>query len=107
MKTNLTVIAYIFAKPGEEQRVRTALLSLVEETRKEKGCINYDLHESEDNPAHFVMYENWRSAADLEEHARSAHLRDFGKKMGPFLERPTEITKWKMVSEMKSVSFSA
>ncbi|HEU5410173.1 MAG TPA: putative quinol monooxygenase [Candidatus Acidoferrales bacterium] len=107
MKTNLTVIAYIFAKPGEEQRVRAALLGLVEETRKEKGCINYDLHESEDNPAHFVMYENWRSAADLEEHARSAHLRDFGKNMGPFLERPTEITKWNMVSDLENAALNA
>jgi len=107
MKTSLTVIAYIFAKRGEEQRVRTALLELVDETRKENGCINYDLHESEDNPAHFVMYENWRSTADLEEHARSAHLRDFGGNMSPFLERPSEITKWKMVSDLESVALNA
>ena len=107
MKTSLTVIAYIFAKRGEEQRVRAALLGLVDDTRKEKGCINYDLHESEDNPAHFLMYENWRSAADLEEHARSAHLREFGKNMGSFLDRPTEITKWKMVSDLESAPASA
>ncbi|HXT86603.1 MAG TPA: putative quinol monooxygenase [Verrucomicrobiae bacterium] len=107
MKASLTVIAYIFAKRGEEQRVRTALLGLVDDTRKEKGCINYDLHESEDNPAHFLMYENWRSAADLEEHARSVHLREFGKNMSPFLERPTEITKWKMASDLGSSPLSA
>src|SRR5689334_22911620 len=107
MKTSLTVIAYIFAKRGDEQRVGTALLGLVDETRKEKGCINYDLHESEENPALFLMYENWRSAADLEEHARSAHLREFGKHMGPFLERPTEITKWKMVSDLENSATGA
>lgn len=107
MKTSLTVIAYIFARPGEEQRVRMALLGLVDETRKEKGCINYDLHESQDNPAHFVMHENWRSAADLEEHARSAHLREFARNIGPFLERPTEITKWKMVSDLESSASNA
>jgi len=107
MKTSLTVIAYIFAKRGEEQRVRAELLSLVDETRKEKGCINYDLHESEENPAHFLMYENWRSAADLEVHARSAHLRDFGSDMGQFLEKPPEITKWKMVSDLESSALNA
>jgi quinol monooxygenase YgiN len=107
MKTTLTVIAYIFAKRGEEQRVRTALLGLVDETRKETGCINYDLHDSEENTALFLMYENWRSAADLEAHARSAHLREFGKNMDPFLERPTEITKWKMVSDLGSSPLGA
>jgi len=107
MKTSLTVIAYIFAKRGEEQRVRTALLGLVDETRKEKGCINYDLHESEENPAHFLMHENWHSVADLDAHARSTHLRDFGRNMGPFLERPTEITKWKMVSDLENSTASA
>lgn len=107
MKTSLTVIAYIFAKPGEEQQVRAALLVLVDETRKEKGCINYDLHQQDENPAQFMMYENWQSAEDLEEHARSAHLREFGRNMSPFLERPIEITKWKMVSEMAISSSNA
>ncbi|MEM9449380.1 MAG: antibiotic biosynthesis monooxygenase, partial [Cyanobacteria bacterium P01_E01_bin.6] len=23
------------------------------------GCIQYDLHEDNENPAHFVFYENW------------------------------------------------
>ncbi len=98
MTTRVTVIAYIFAKTGEEQRVRTALLDLVEQTRKEKGCINYDLHESTNDARHFVMYENWESDADLDAHSKSPHLREFGKSIGPFLVRPTEVTMWKMLS---------
>lgn len=98
MNEKVTVIAYIFAKVGEEKRLRAALLQLVEQTRKEKGCINYDLHESIDDARKFVMYENWESAADLDAHARSAHLREFGLQMRPFLEKPTEVTKWRMLS---------
>lgn len=98
MTTRVTVIAYIFAKTGEEKRVNAALLRLVEQTRKEKGCINYDLHDSVENAAKFLMYENWESEADLDAHSKSAHLREFGKVMGPFLERPTEVTKWNMLS---------
>lgn len=101
MTTRVTVIAYIFAKAGEEQRVRTALLDLVEQTRKEKGCINYDLHESSTDVRHFVMYENWESHADLDTHSKSPHLCAFGKSMGPFLERPTEVTKWNMLSNLE------
>ncbi|MFZ0336199.1 MAG: putative quinol monooxygenase [Candidatus Acidiferrales bacterium] len=99
MQRSLTVVAFIFAKAGEEQRLKRALLDLVAQTRKEKGCINYDLHQSQDNACEFVMYENWESAADLDAHANSAHLLEFGKSMGQFLERPTQVTKWDMVSE--------
>lgn len=100
MKTGLTVIAFITAKAGMQQQVREVLLDLVAQTRKEKGCVNYDLHQSQDNPREFVMYENWASAADLDAHAKSEHLQAFGKAAGRLLERPTEITRWSMVSDL-------
>jgi len=104
MKTGITIIAFITAKAGMQQQVREVLLDLVAQTRKEKGCVNYDLHESQDNPREFVMYENWESAADLDAHARSEHLQAFGKVARGLLERPAEITKWDMVSEVAEQS---
>lgn len=100
MRTGITIIAFITAKAGMQRQVREVLLDLVAQTRKEKGCVNYDLHQSQGNPREFVMYENWESAADLDAHARSEHLRAFGKAAVGLLERPTEITKWDMVSEL-------
>ena len=100
MRTGLTVIAYMTALTGQEAQVREALLELVAEPRKENSCINFNLHHSQENPAHFFIYENWNSAADLDAHARSAHLQAFRKTIGPFLERPADITKWIMVSDL-------
>ena len=95
MKTGLTVIAYVTAKAGQEDEVRNALLELVARTRNERGCVNYDLHESE-----FAIYENWKQASDLDAHAKSGHVRAFRRKMADRLERPSEITKWRMASEL-------
>lgn len=100
MRTGLTVIAFITAKAGMQQQVREVLLDLVAQTRQEKGCVNYDLHQSQENPREFVMYENWESAAALDAHAKSAHLQAFGKAAAQLLERPTEIKKWDMVSDL-------
>jgi quinol monooxygenase YgiN len=100
VRTGLTVIAHITAKPGQENRVRRELLELVAKTRPENGCINYDLHQSHENRTEFVMYENWETFADLDAHAKSAHLQAFGKIAGEVLERPATITKWKMVSDL-------
>lgn len=100
MEKQLTVVANIFAKKGEEERIKRALLELVVQTRKEPGCINYDLHQSPQDARQFVMYENWKSAADLDAHDRSPHLTGFRNNMAQFLERPTQITKWHMLSEL-------
>jgi len=41
---NLTVVAHVHAQAGKEDALREALLTLVEPTRREQGCVQYDLH---------------------------------------------------------------
>ncbi|TAK94934.1 MAG: antibiotic biosynthesis monooxygenase, partial [Verrucomicrobia bacterium] len=42
----ITVVATFKARPGKESELRAALIGLVAPTRKEAGCLNYDLHAS-------------------------------------------------------------
>jgi len=93
----VTVIAHIRAKPGQESRVRQVLEKLLVPTRAEAGCINYDLHQSLTDPILFVFYENWKSEADLEAHARSVHIQSFRKLADEILAESVEITKWKAI----------
>ena len=53
----LTILAQIAAEPGKEALVRAELEKLVPITRAEAGCIQYDLHVDNENPAFFVFYE--------------------------------------------------
>lgn len=61
MQGKVTEIAFHRAKPGKERALREALLAVRGPTLKEKGCINYDLHESPSLPGVFVFLENWES----------------------------------------------
>ena len=97
----LTVVARIKAKPGLEQRVREALLALVEPTRKEPGCINYDLHQSLEDNTLFLFYENWKSKKDLDEHLNMPYLRDFLARADDVLEQPVEIALWEMITQVE------
>ena len=47
--------------------------------REEKNCIRFDVNQSRDDPAVFIMYEIFHTAADLQVHAESAHTKDFVK----------------------------
>ena len=57
----LTIVANIKAAPGKIDLVKAELEKVIPITRAEAGCIQYGLHQDNDNPAHFMFYENWES----------------------------------------------
>ncbi len=70
----LIVVASFKAKKGKEDIVLAELNALLSPTRKEAGCIQYDLHRSTDDPGVFVFYEIWKSKQDLEQHLEMPYL---------------------------------
>ena len=70
----LTIVANIKANPDKIELVRAELLKLIDITRAEQGCINYDLHQDNENPAHFLFYENWESRELWQAHMAAPHL---------------------------------
>ena len=84
--TPLTVIAKLKAKNGCQEQLGAVLRSLIEPTRAEPGCINYDLHRSHDEPGVFIFYENWASRPLWDAHMKSPHLVEFGEKQGALTE---------------------
>ncbi len=75
--TKLTIIANITAKEGKIDLVKSELIKLIDVTRAEDGCVNYDLHQDIQNPAHFMFYENWETRALWEKHMGNQHLKDY------------------------------
>ena len=96
--TQVTVIARCQAKPGREERVRNEILALVEPTRAEPGCINYDLHVSQDDPSRFLLYENWTSKGELDKHLAMPYLERFKGLAEELLAGPIEIVLYDMLS---------
>ncbi|QTA81438.1 Antibiotic biosynthesis monooxygenase [Desulfonema limicola] len=94
----VTVMAKCKAKPGMEDNVRKELMALVGPTRLEPGCINYDLHCSNEDKSLFMFYENWKSKQDLDSHLEMPHLKNFIKKAETLLVEPIEIVLWEMIS---------
>jgi quinol monooxygenase YgiN len=87
----VTVLAQIKAKPGMETQLRDELLALIGPTHSEEGCINYDLHQSNEDPAHFIFYENWKAQEDLDQHLKKPYLEAFLGKADEILAEPVEI----------------
>ncbi|BDY04550.1 putative quinol monooxygenase [Ferrimonas sp. YFM] len=75
--TKLTIVAHIKANADKIELVKSELLKLIATTRAEAGCINYDLHQDNDNPAHFLFFENWASREAWQDHMANDHLKAY------------------------------
>ena len=72
--SKLTIVAHIYANPDCVDAVKAELEKLIPVTRAEAGCIQYDLHRDNENPAHFLFYENWESRELWQTHMNAPHL---------------------------------
>jgi quinol monooxygenase YgiN len=88
---SLTVVAYIKSKAGKETEVEQTLRGLIPPTRSEAGCINYNLHRSQDDEGLFMFYENWISREALDQHLATPYLQAFLSKVDQLLDRPVDI----------------
>ena len=81
-----------------EGTLREKLLSLVEPTRAEKGCITYDLYQACDDTMIFMFYECWKSEDDLAKHLQKPHIKSFMETAGELLAEPVTVSLWKKIS---------
>ena len=75
----LTIVAKIYAKPEKRELVKNELVKLINTTLKEEGCINYDLHQDNENENLFLFYENWESRELWQKHMNNYHLTEYSK----------------------------
>lgn len=73
----LTIVANIIAKSDKIDLVKSELEKLIDITLNEDGCLQYDLHQDNENKAHFLFYENWESRELWQMHMAAQHLQDY------------------------------
>jgi len=83
MANPLTIVAHARAKPGMEQRMIAAQIQLVEATRGATGCLRYELHLSNHDPALVTFVEEWESYDAWHAHMSSDRIRIFQRTGGP------------------------
>jgi quinol monooxygenase YgiN len=86
MSQPFTAIATLIAKAGQQDALEQHLRVLLEPTRAEAGCGQYDLHQDLANPLAFYMIEQWSSDEALQAHDASAHIQHFRASAGELIE---------------------
>jgi quinol monooxygenase YgiN len=96
-KDAVALSVVMHAKPGQELLLQAELSALVRPTRKEEGCILYDLHRSPDVPGDFLFFEIWSSREAHAEHKRTPHFLRWNARKDTLLAA-REANFWKKIS---------
>ena|SRR5437879_1414372 len=73
-KTAVTLVVILRPKPAQETLLEAELRALVAPTRREEGCITYDLHRAIEPPGAFLLHEVWATRDDHRLHTKTPHF---------------------------------
>jgi quinol monooxygenase YgiN len=91
------VMASIVVKPEHADAAREQLLVLANKTRREPGCVGYELFQRPDKPHVFRTVEEWRTTADADAHMKTPHVAAAVAAAGPMFAAPPEIVSYTKV----------
>ncbi len=94
MKHTIRVIALFKAKPEKTEPLKALLAGFLEPTRKEKGCLRYELHQNASDPLDFAFIEEWESHETLDAHLQSAHIQAALPHIGQYLTQDPDIRRY-------------
>ena len=76
MSQTLKMIARFDAPPNQLEPLRETLIGLIEPTRREVGCLRYELWHNRDDENELTFVEEWLSDAHLEAHLLTPHIKN-------------------------------
>jgi quinol monooxygenase YgiN len=69
----------IRVKAGRQKEFEAAFAVCIAATKKEPGCLAYELNRDADDPTAYVMFEKFKNVAALEDHLRQDHTKKIFK----------------------------
>lgn len=88
---NLYLTAIVKSKEGTSDAMKTVLQQLVVESRKEAACLQYDLHQDQENKNVFIFQENWESREGWNLHNSQPHIARFIADSADFIDGTVQI----------------
>lgn len=77
----LKVVAHFYIKPEFIEKTDILFAEMVEKSRKDHGCLSYELFQVEGDTGHFVFIETWKDQASLDAHNKTEHFTRIAKQL--------------------------
>ncbi len=73
-KNAVTLVVILRAKEGQDLILEAELRALIAPTRREEGCLTYDLHRALEIPGAFLLHEVWATREHHRLHTKTPHF---------------------------------
>ncbi len=94
----LVCVASFVAKNGKEDELAKALAGLMPLTRREEGCIRYELNRNLENPRRFTMVEKFNDDAAFEVHKNAAYVKEVVGNLIPGLVEESRVELYREIT---------
>ncbi len=84
-RQQIVCVATFIANQGKTDQLVEALASLIPDTRREEGCIRYELNVSRDNDHKVTFVEKFVNLAAFESHCNKQSIQDYFHQVMPEL----------------------
>lgn len=88
----IKVIAKMTIKEEMAEAFVSGASELVAETRREPGCISYQLFRDVNMKKEFTFIEEWATPESLQSHMKSKHFQEIMPRLGKFQEKDMELS---------------
>jgi quinol monooxygenase YgiN len=95
-KDAVTLAVILRPRDGQDMMLEAELRALIGPTRKEKGCLRYDLHRSVEGPGAFLLHEIWETREHHTAHTKTDHFLRWNARKDALLAS-REVGFWKQI----------
>lgn len=96
-KDAATLLVVLRPREGQEIFLEAELRALIGPTRKEDGCMRYDLYRTSEGPAAYLLYEIWESRNHHTAHTKTDHFLRWNARKDSLLAS-REVGFWKQIA---------
>ena len=94
----IRIMARISSRADSTRELQGILTALVDPTRKEPGCISYDLFQNEETASEFVTIERWADQAAADAHMTTKHVSEAIAEARNLLAQPPLIHRFRQLA---------
>ena len=87
------------AKPGQEAALEGALRDAVEPTRRQPGCLSFQLYRPVDDRATLIAFECWATEADHDQHIKGEHVQKLVARFGEIIAGPPSFLRVEVLTD--------
>jgi len=98
MAEAVKVVVKVTARSDTIDAVRAIVLELAAQSRKEQGCISYEVLQGLAEPEVFILYEEWGSAAHLDAHNKTPHFHAAVSQAQSLLGKPLDVGRYRTIT---------